>query len=100
MCRCGADKSCLDNQFVCNCDASIKDWKQDVGRITNPGLLPVTELSFGGLISYFVDGAEFLLGPLACTGRKVIIGDTIRGSSTILENAAILYCCMHSHVIP
>jgi hypothetical protein len=71
VCACDADGTCVEDEFACNCDAGAAQWFEDSGRLTSAGALPVVELRFGGL-KFDGQAAQFQLGPLVCSGRKVI----------------------------
>ena len=70
VCACDAAGDCADEVVTCNCDVSAPEWMSDKGILTDMTALPVKELSFGGL-KYDGQQAQFLLGPLTCSGRKV-----------------------------
>jgi hypothetical protein len=49
----------------------VPEWLSDDGVLTDEAALPVAELLFGGL-EFDSQAAQFRLGPLTCSGRKVI----------------------------
>ena len=69
-CACSDVRTCINEHVSCNCDSSAPLWMSDEGVLTDMSVLPVKELSFGGLV---FDGqqANFQLGPLSCSGKKV-----------------------------
>ncbi len=70
MCACEAAGNCMNKGVKCNCDSGAPEWLSDEGVLTDVAALPVTELSFGGL-EFGSQEAQFQLGPLRCSGRKV-----------------------------
>jgi hypothetical protein len=71
VCACDAAGDCLNERVKCNCDSSAPQWLSDDGVLTDVDDLPVAELLFGGL-EFDGQVAQFQLGPLTCSGRKVI----------------------------
>ena len=90
-CTCNAGQTCLNENYVCNCDATAPQWAADSGNITNMASLPVAELHFGGLM-YKGQQAHFRLGPLICAGRKVW---TLRPSAHALAIFCFPNCAQH-----
>jgi hypothetical protein len=70
VCACDAAGECLSEMVKCNCDSAAPEWLSDEGVLTDAAVLPVAELSFGGLL-FDSQAAQFQLGPLMCSGRKV-----------------------------
>ena len=69
-CACAVTGACVAEDLTCNCDRSAPEWMSDEGNLTSMNSIPVKELRFGGL-EFDGQMAEFLLGPLSCSGRKV-----------------------------
>ena len=70
VCACDAAGDCLNERVRCNCDSGAPQWLSDEGVLTDASALPVKELRFGGL-EFDGQEAQFELGPLSCSGRKV-----------------------------
>ncbi len=70
VCACDGAGNCLSEVVKCNCDSSAPQWLSDDGVLTDRAALPVVELLFGGL-EFEDQVAQFELGPLTCSGRKV-----------------------------
>ena len=64
-CACGMSNTCAGGQPLCNCDAGIKEFREDSGFLTDMNTLPVTALRFGD-----TDGSSEIgfhtLGKLRC----------------------------------
>ena len=72
VCACNETGDCLNERVTCNCDQGAPQWMSDEGVLTDSDALPVKELRFGGL-EFDAQVAQFQLGPLTCSGRKVLI---------------------------
>ena len=70
VCACDAAGDCITERVTCNCDQAAPQWLSDQGLLTDANVLPVRELSFGGL-EFDGQEAQFQLGPLTCSGKKV-----------------------------
>ena len=70
VCACSSTTSCISELVTCNCDQGAPQWMTDEGVLTDVNALPVKELAFGGL-EYDGQQAQFELGPLSCSGKKV-----------------------------
>ena len=70
-CYCHLQDSCISKEHRCNCDAGESIWSYDDGQLTDKDQLPVTKLNFG---NFYEEGqaAKFHLGPLYCSGEKVL----------------------------
>ena len=46
-CACGANQTCADPKYGCNCDKNDNVWREDSGLLTDKTYLPVKQLRFG-----------------------------------------------------
>jgi hypothetical protein len=69
-CACAETGDCILENLTCNCDSSAPEWLLDAGNLTNMSSIPTKELRFGGL-KFDGQRAQFELGALSCSGRKV-----------------------------
>ena len=46
-CACGANQTCADPRYGCNCDKNDYVWREDSGLLTDKTHLPVKQLRFG-----------------------------------------------------
>ena len=72
VCACDAAGNCITERVTCNCDQSLAEWLADEGILSDSDALPVRELRFGGL-EFDSQQAQFQLGSLSCSGKKVYV---------------------------
>ena len=46
-CACGMSNTCANGNTKCNCDAVLKELREDSGYLNDTNTLPVTQLRFG-----------------------------------------------------
>ncbi|KAM6229705.1 contactin-associated protein-like 4 [Porphyrio hochstetteri] len=68
-CACGLERSCIDSQYYCNCDADRDEWTNDTGFLSYKDHLPVTEIVITD-IDRPNSEAAYKLGPLLCHGDR------------------------------
>ena len=66
-CACGMTNSCVNSNYVCNCDSNDNAWHEDSGLLTDKTKLPVKQLRFGD-IGWGFDEGYHTLGKLKCYG--------------------------------
>ncbi|XP_034035381.1 contactin-associated protein-like 4 [Thalassophryne amazonica] len=69
QCACSLQKSCLDSNHYCNCDADFDQWTNDSGLLTDKETLPVRSLVLGDMQRAGSEAA-YKVGPLRCYGDK------------------------------
>ncbi len=73
VCACNATaEGCVSDKVTCNCDEGAERWLSDAGVLTDAKVLPVMKVSLGGQLKSDWQNRRFQLGPLRCSGRKVI----------------------------
>ena len=64
-CACGANQTCADPKYGCNCDKNDYVWREDSGLLTDKTYLPVKQLRFGDTGSQGEEGYH-TLGKFKC----------------------------------
>ncbi|CAI5673436.1 unnamed protein product [Oreochromis niloticus] len=66
-CACGIDRNCTDPKYDCNCDADVKQWREDSGLLVYQEHLPVSQVVVGDT-NRSGSEAKLTVGPLRCQG--------------------------------
>ncbi|XP_005471803.1 contactin-associated protein-like 2a isoform X2 [Oreochromis niloticus] len=66
-CACGIDRNCTDPKYDCNCDADVKQWREDSGLLVYQEHLPVSQVVVGDT-NRSGSEAKLTVGPLHCQG--------------------------------
>ena len=81
FCQCGIDKTCIEPNVPCNCDAKLPTWQADEGIITDKEQLPIVEFAYGP-IKYDLEKAKLSIGHLKCSGTTTsCASDASKGGS-------------------
>uniref|UniRef100_A0A8C1KJB6 Contactin associated protein like 2b n=2 Tax=Cyprinus carpio TaxID=7962 RepID=A0A8C1KJB6_CYPCA len=68
-CACGIERNCTDPRYYCNCDADLRQWKEDAGMLMYKDHLPVSQVVFGD-VQRSGSEARLTVGPLRCQGDR------------------------------
>ncbi|TRY55799.1 hypothetical protein DNTS_025645 [Danionella cerebrum] len=68
-CACGIERNCTDPRNHCNCDADLKQWKEDSGLLMYKDHLPVSQVVVGDVYRSGSE-AKLTIGPLRCQGDR------------------------------
>ncbi|KAK5850192.1 hypothetical protein PBY51_014461 [Eleginops maclovinus] len=66
-CACGIDRNCTDPKYDCNCDADLRQWREDAGLLIYKEHLPVSQVAVGDTNRPSSE-AKLTVGPLRCQG--------------------------------
>uniref|UniRef100_A0A672KQF6 Contactin-associated protein-like 2 n=1 Tax=Sinocyclocheilus grahami TaxID=75366 RepID=A0A672KQF6_SINGR len=68
-CACGIERNCTDARYYCNCDADLRQWKEDAGMLMYKDHLPVSQVVVGD-VHRSGSEARLTVGPLRCQGDR------------------------------
>ncbi|XP_056599327.1 contactin-associated protein-like 2b [Triplophysa dalaica] len=68
-CACGIERNCTDPKYYCNCDADLRQWKEDAGLLLYKDNLPVNQVVVGDTHRSGSE-AKLTVGPLRCQGDR------------------------------
>ncbi|XP_059358616.1 contactin-associated protein-like 2 [Carassius carassius] len=68
-CACGIERNCTDPRYYCNCDADLRQWKEDAGMLMYKDHLPVSQVVIGD-VHRSGSEARLTVGPLRCQGDR------------------------------
>uniref|UniRef100_A0A673KZV3 Contactin-associated protein-like 2 n=1 Tax=Sinocyclocheilus rhinocerous TaxID=307959 RepID=A0A673KZV3_9TELE len=68
-CTCGIERNCTDPRYYCNCDADLRQWKEDAGMLMYKDHLPVSQVVVGD-VHRSGSEARLTVGPLRCQGDR------------------------------
>ncbi|XP_041663114.1 contactin-associated protein-like 5 [Cheilinus undulatus] len=85
-CSCSFEETCIDPNYLCNCDADSPLWTTDSGFLTNKNHLPLSAMVIGDTHRVGSE-AVFAVGPLRCHGDRWISN----AASFHLEVSSLLF---------